>query len=195
MVNSISGTLTFRTAEQVGILTGGIEWALDSTVTTISALPKVGTEIRLFTYLHHTQDQMKMFAFLSEKERQVFLSLLTVNGVGPSLARKILSGTTPERFEAAVDTEDLAVLGSIPGLGKKTAQKIVLQLRGKLAEDVSGESGPVNEVVEALTAMGFDAKGAGKAVAEILSDPGLDSLGDAEREKEVLRRAIIALSS
>ena len=195
MVNSITGTLTFRTAEQVGIETGGIEFAVDSTATTIASLPSKGETVRIYTYLHHTQDQMKLFGFLTRAERRVFLSLLTVNGVGPSLARKILSGTTPERFEAAVDTEDLAVLGSIPGLGRKTAQKIVLQLRGKLAEDTEAAPGPVSEVVEALTAMGFDAKGAGKAVAAILADPEIEAMEEAAREKEVLRRAIIELSS
>ena len=195
MVNSITGTLTFRTAEQVGIETGGIEFALDSTATTISSLPSRGEVVRIYTYLHHTQDQMKLFGFLTVSERRVFLSLLTVNGVGPSLARKILSGTTPERFEVAVDTEDLAVLGSIPGLGKKTAQKIVLQLRGKLAEDNESAPGEVSEVVEALTAMGFDARGAGKAVAAILADPEIGALDEALREKEVLRQAIIELSS
>lgn len=140
-----------------------------------------------------------MFGFSSVDERRLFLALLTVNGVGPSLARKILSGTTPDRFLAALDAEDLSTLGSIPGLGKKTAQKIVLQLRGKLIDDseesASGGSIEARDVIEALTAMGFDSRGSGKAVSAILEDPDIAMLAGEAREKEILRRAIIALSS
>ncbi len=195
MVNSIKGILTFRAIDQLGIDTGGIEWAVDTSSTTLSALPKKGEEIHIFTYLHHTQDQMKLFGFGTVEERSVFLALLKVNGVGPSLAKKILSGITSERFQAAVDSEDLAVLGSIPGLGKKTAQKIVLQLKGKLTDNADGLSGGISEVVEALSSMGFESRGAAKAVAEILNDKELELLSDDNREKEILRRAIIALSS
>ncbi|MDF1569693.1 MAG: Holliday junction branch migration protein RuvA [Spirochaetaceae bacterium] len=196
MVNSIRGILTFKSPEQVGIETGGVEWALDATSTTLSALPSRGEIVRVFTHLHHTQDQMKMYGFATREERTVFLALITVNGVGPSLARKILSGTTPDRFMAALDAEDLSTLGSIPGLGKKTAQKIVLQLRGKLADEneetLPTESG---EVIDALKAMGFDGKGAGKAVAAILELPEVAVLEGEAKEKEILRRAIIDMSS
>lgn len=197
MVNSIRGTLTFKTSEQLGIETGGVEWAVDTTATTLSSLPKIGEETRIFTHLHHTQDQMKMYGFASSEERTLFLALLTVNGVGPSLTRKILSGTTPERFLAALDAEDLSTLGSIPGLGKKTAQKIVLQLRGKLIDtaDDGGAIGEARDVIEALMAMGFDSRNAGKAVSTILEDSELTVLSGDAREKEILRRAIVLMSS
>jgi len=198
MVNSIRGILTFKNSSQLGVETGGIEWAIDTTSTSLSSLPPIGEEVRIFTHLHHTQDAMKMYGFSSVSERTLFLALLTVNGVGPSLTKKILSGITPERFLAALDTENLATLGSIPGLGKKTAQKIVLQLRGKLIDSMEAGSGPAGEagdVIEALTAMGFDARLAVKAVSSILGEPDLNGLNGDEREKEILRRAIIAMSS
>ena len=198
MVNSIRGILTFKHSDTLGVETGGVEWALEVSTTTLSTLPPPGREVRVFTYLHHTQDVMKMYGFASAEERHIFLALLTVNGVGPSLARKILSGITPQAFQAALDMEDLAVLERIPGLGKKTAQKIVLQLRGNLVKDDEGSGGVPSEakdVVEALTAMGFDSRGALKAVEEIFADSEVLSLSGEEREKEVLRRAIISLSS
>jgi len=198
MVNSIRGIITFKSSDQLGLENSGIEWALDTTTTTLSSLPGIGEEVRIFTHLHHSQDQMKMYGFASREERTLFLALLTVNGVGPSLTRKILSGTTPARFLLALDAEDLSTLGSIPGLGKKTAQKIVLQLRGRLIEDIEtspGAGGEAKDVVEALTAMGFDARGALKSVTTILEDPDIQLLGSNEREKEVLRRSIIAMSS
>jgi Holliday junction DNA helicase RuvA len=198
MVNSIRGTLTFKSFDQAGVETGGVEWAIDTTVTTISALPSPGKEVKIYTYLHHTQDQMKMYGFLSKEERTMFLALLTVNGVGPSLARKILSGITPDRLMAALDTEDLATLSTVPGMGRKTAQKIVLHLRGKLADDgnpAGSADDDVREVIQALTAMGFDARGAGKVVSAILNDEAVSTLPRDRREKEILRRAIVELSS
>ena len=198
MVNSIRGILTFKHSDSLGIETGGIEWAVETSATTLADLPVIGREVRIFTFLHHAQDSMKMYGFSTAEERSVFLALLTVNGVGPSLARKILSGTTPQRFQAALDSEDLTTLGRIPGLGKKTAQKIVLQLRGKLAEegeDRPGARGEARDVVEALAAMGFDSKGALTAVEGILAESDIQALSGDEKEKEVLRRAIISLSS
>ncbi len=198
MVNSIHGIITFKSSDQLGLENSGIEWAIDTTATSLSSLPGIGEEVRIYTHLHHTQDQMKMYGFASREERTLFLALLTVNGVGPSLTRKILSGTTPARFMLALDAEDLSSLGSIPGLGKKTAQKIVLQLRGRLIEDSEttiGAGSEVKDVVEALTAMGFDSRGALKAVNAILEKSDIKQLNSNEREKEVLRRAIIAMSS
>ena len=198
MVNSIRGLLTFKRPESLGIETGGVEWAIETSATTLSALPQIGHEVRIYTHLHHAQDVMKMYGFATVEERKVFLALLTVSGVGPSLAKKILSGTTPSRFQQALDAEDIATLGKIPGLGKKTAQKIVLHLRGKLAEDAGDAAAApdgARDVVEALAAMGFDSRGALKAVENILADPDVEALAGEEKEKEILRRAIISLSS
>ena len=197
MVNSICGILTFKSAGVVGVETGGVEWALETTATSLSRLPQLGVEVRLYTHLHHVQDSMRFYGFTDREERKLFLALLSVNGVGPALARKILSGTTPARFVAALETEDVENLGSIPGLGKKTAQKIVLQLRGKLTVDdetPSGDSEKEREVVDALVAMGFDGRGAAKAVAGVLNDPKVSELRELEREREILRRAIVSLS-
>jgi len=198
MVNSIRGIITFKSSDQLGLENSGIEWAIDTTTTSLSSLPGIGEEVRIYTHLHHNQDLMKMYGFATREERSLFLSLLTVNGVGPSLTRKILSGTTPSRFLLALDAEDLSTLGRIPGLGKKTAQKIVLQLRGKLIEEHNtpgGSGGDSREVVEALTAMGFDSKNSVKAVTAILNEKDLQEFSSADKEKEILRRAIIAMSS
>ena len=198
MVNSISGVLTFKEAGTAGVETGGIEWAIDTSSTTLAGLPPIGSQVRLYTHLHHVQDSMRLYGFGTIVERRLFLALVSVNGVGPSLARKILSGTSPERFLTAMEQEDLDTLSSIPGLGKKTAQKIVLQLRGKLTDEQPSSNGAIGkekDMVEALAAMGFDARGAGKAVSAILEEDGIAELTGEEREREILRRAIIALSS
>ena len=197
MVNSIRGILTFKAPGLAGIETGGVEWALEVSATSLSRLPALGAEVRLYTHLHHLQDSMRLYGFADIDERRLFLALLGVSGVGPALARKILSGTTPERFIAALETEDIESLGAIPGLGKKTAQKIVLQLRGKLTADepaAASSPGEEREVIDALVSMGFDSRAAAKAVSTVLGDTAVAELTGEEREREILRRAIVALS-
>jgi len=189
--------LTYKFEDQIGIDCGGLEWAVDTTSTSISLFPQIGEEALVYTYLHHTQDLMKLFGFSTSEERRLFLALKTVNGVGVSLARKILSGTTPSRFLRALDSEDLSVLERIPGLGKKTAQKIVLQLRGSLVDaDIAdgAASSQERDVVDALVAMGFESRAASKVVGSILRSPELDDLSSDEKEQEVLRQAIVAMS-
>ena len=83
MVHSIRGVVTFKSSETVGIENGGIEWQIDTTATSLTSLPGVGKEAKLYTHLHHKEDQMRLYGFASTEERTVFLALLTVNGVGP----------------------------------------------------------------------------------------------------------------
>jgi len=194
MVNSISGTLTFKSSEQLGVETGGIEWAIDTTAATLSGMPALGNKVRVYTYLHHTQDQMRMYGFSQQEERAMFRSLLTVSGVGPSLAKKILSGISTDRLRMALENEDLAALSAVPGLGNKTASKIVLHLRGTLAgpEDAEGKA---REVIDALVAMGYEMKNARRVVTSLWNESEIASLSQEEREKTILRRAIVELSS
>jgi len=197
MLNSIRGKLTYKFEDQIGIDSGGLEWAVDTTSTSISLFPQVGEEALVYTYLHHTQDLMRLFGFSTFEERRLFLALKTVNGVGVSLAKKILSGTTPSRFLRALDSEDLTVLERIPGLGKKTAQKIVLQLRGSLVDADAAKnevSSQERDVVDALVAMGFESKTASRIVSSIIGSPELNGLSIDEREKEILRQAIVLMS-
>jgi Holliday junction DNA helicase RuvA len=197
MVHSIRGVVTLKTAEMIGVETLGIEWAVETTATSLSRFPSVGEEVRVWTHLHHKEDQMRLYGFATREERALFLDLITVSGIGPALARKVLSGTTPESLKSALETEDLALLGSIPGLGKKTAQKVVLQLRGRLTadDDAAAAPGEEKELVESLVARGFDAKASGSAVRDLLQDSDIAGLSGEDREKELIRRAIVALSS
>ena len=195
MVNSINGILTYKNSLSAGLENTGIEWAVEISGTTLSSLPSIGSQVRLYTYLQHSQDSMRLYGFLTVAERNLFLALISVNGVGPALAKKILSGCTPDQFQKAMEKEDVDTLSGIPGLGKKTAQKIILQLRGTLLDNAaSPEKSATQDLVEALNAMGFDSRLASSTVAEILTDSTLDALSDEEREKEILRRAIVALS-
>ncbi|MDC7221470.1 MAG: Holliday junction branch migration protein RuvA [Spirochaetales bacterium] len=197
MWNSIKGVVTHIGAEVLYLENNGLEWEIEASASTLSRLPRDGKEVKVYTYLQHKEDGMKLYGFSSPSEKQLFLSVIGVSGVGPKLGLKILSGMKPEDFISALDREDVDSLSRIPGLGKKTAQKIILQLRGKLTGDdeapLPAQAG--GEIIEALAAMGFDKKLAARSVGKILESPAIKKLNGQDRDQEVMRLAIVDLSS
>jgi holliday junction DNA helicase RuvA len=195
MFNSINGTLTHKGADRVYLDTGGVEWDLQMASTSIAELPDVGTECRLFVHVHHRDDQMKIFGFTSQTERSVFMDLLKVSGIGPTQAVKILSGMSLDVFIQSLDAGDVASLRRIPGLGEKTAQKIVLALRGKLTiPQTAVNRDEYAELIDALVEMGYDRKTVRSTVEEIAREEEIVVMNGKEREKEMFRRAIVSLS-
>jgi Holliday junction DNA helicase RuvA len=188
MFNSITGTLTFKTDETVGILTSGIEWEIATTAQSISQLSDIGATATLYTFLHHRDDQMKIFGFSTVKERDLFLNLLKVDSVGPRLALKALSGIATDSFVSAIEDGDVDRLVAVPGLGRKTAQKIFLTLKGKLVLTETRDE--YSDIVNALVGMGFDKKNARQAVVKALESLEPDDLQREELERELLRRSI-----
>ncbi|MDR3166504.1 MAG: Holliday junction branch migration protein RuvA [Treponema sp.] len=195
MFNSIRGTITEKLADSVHILTGGIEWEIAAPATDIASLPPAGGEGKVYTWFYHREDQMRLFGFAGETRRATFLELLKVEGIGPRGALKIMGGIGQEELERALETEDLARLEAVPGLGKKTAQKMILALRGKIAHAVAAPdpASPYGELAEALAEMGYDKRAAVEALAaaEAALPPGI---ADAEKEKILFREAIVRLS-
>jgi Holliday junction DNA helicase RuvA len=194
MFNSIRGIITEKLTEGVRLLDGGVEWDIAVPAMDIEGLPPLGEPGRLFTWLYHREDQMRLFGFASERRRTTFLELLKVEGIGPRGALKIMGGISQEQLEQALDTEDLARLEAVPGLGKKTAQKMILALKGRLArESVPQAAGPQGELVDALVEMGYEKRTAAEAVARAAErlDPAITG---AEREKFLFREAIVYLS-
>ena len=197
MWNSIKGVVTHIGAEALFLENGGLEWEIEASASTLSKVPRDGKEVRIFTYLQHKDDMMKLYGFTSSREKQLFISLIGVSGVGPKLGLKILSGMKPDDFISAMDREDVDSLSRIPGLGKKTAQKIILQLRGKLISDDEAPVSPSagGEIIEALAAMGFDKKSAARTVSHLLESPAVKALEGQVREQEIMRLAIVDLST
>ncbi|MDR0598259.1 MAG: Holliday junction branch migration protein RuvA [Treponema sp.] len=195
MFNSITGTVTGKIDDRLRIRTGGVEWEITVPLTDIGQLPPPGEEARIFTWLSHREDQMKLFGFADEYRRSTFLELLRVEGIGPRQAVKIMGGIGQEELQSALDSEDLVRLEAVPGLGKKTAQKMILALKGKLT---SGDGRPQaaslhSDLVTALTEMGYDRRSASEALAraEASLPPGLSA---ADLEKALFRQAILHLS-
>jgi Holliday junction DNA helicase RuvA len=193
MFNSIQGVITEKLSDTVRILTGGVEWDISAPGTDIGRLPVPGEEGRVFLWLYHREDQMKLFGFADEKRRTTFLELLKVEGIGPKGALKIMGGIDQDELERALETEDLARLEAVPGLGKKTAQKMILALRGRLAAVKAAAETPYGELAEALADMGYDRRAAAEALAkaELRLPPGLEKT---EKEKLLFKEAIVYLS-
>jgi Holliday junction DNA helicase RuvA len=196
MFNSIRGIVTEKLADTVRILSGGLEWDIAVPATDLNRLPAPGEEGRVFTWLYHKEDQMRLFGFVDDTRRATFLELLKVEGIGPKGALKIMGGIGQEELEKALEAEDLARLGAVPGLGKKTAQKMILALKGKLThlQSVPLAASPYADLVDALAGMGYDRRAASEALARAEADLRPDTRG-AEKEKFLFKQALVYLSS
>ncbi len=188
MYNSLTGTVTYKDRERLHLTLAGIEWDLAISGSTAAALPEPGAEARVYTYLHHREDVMSLYGFASAAERELFLSLMQVNGVGPRLIMKMLSSATERDIRTAVQAGDADALARVPGLGSKSAQKIILALRGKLLPPAETSAGVETELIRALTGMGFNQREAARAVAAAQQDS--ERQGGSADEAHVLRLAI-----
>ena len=195
MFNSITGTITYKGASVVYLENNGIEWEISVSSKSISLLPSSGNSARIITYLYVREDNITLYGFYDEKERALFFELIKINGIGPKQAIKILSGISADDFISALDNENISLLSTLPGIGQKTAQKIVLAMRGKLLKEQGEVSSQYIDIIKALTDMGFDYRKASKTVENIAENPDVKNLDFAEKEKAILKKAIVALSS
>ena len=195
MFNSISGTITHKGASIVYLENNGIEWEICASSKSISLLPSPGKSARIMTHLHVREDNITLYGFYDEKERALFFELIKINGIGPKQALKILSGISADDFISALDNENISLLSTLPGIGQKTAQKIVLAMRGKLLKEKEEILSQYNDIIKALTDMGFDYRKASKTVENIAEEADVKGLDFVEKEKAILKKAIITLSS
>lgn len=197
MIHSMRGTITALGAGYIRLETAGIEWTLEASAQSVSSAPRVGEVARVYTWLQVREDSMKLFGFVDAKERRVFLDLLSVNGVGPRQALKMLSAARSDEILQMLEQEDTAGLSRLPGLGKKTAAKIVLQLRGSLAAETTqtgaGAAAPLDDVTAGLVEMGYDRGSAADAVSKALTQVQAEGIEENEQERELFRRAILIL--
>ncbi|HOX92074.1 MAG TPA: Holliday junction branch migration protein RuvA, partial [Spirochaetales bacterium] len=162
MINAISGILSHKASDAIRVDNNGIEWELSVPARSVDSFGRIGETTRVLCWLLHREDQMHLYGFPSETERSVFIQLMSVDGIGPKQAVKILGGIGASELERALELEDLARLEAVPGLGKKTAQKLVFSLKGKLPS-AFGESSrpeqqkhPFEDIVRALCDLGYD---------------------------------------
>lgn len=198
MIERLRGTLVEKNPTDAVVECGGVGYSVRISLHTFSALSDPGAEVRLFTYLQVREDAQVLFGFATREERDLFLLLLSVNKIGPKTAQSLLSGTSLADLAAAIRTGNVAALIKIPGVGRQSAERIILELKGKidrvaLTGAVSGSplspvlsQKPFQEAVLALESLGYKRVLAEKAVVRVAEGKG-EKLPVAEIIKSALK--------
>ena len=171
MIAHLRGKLISKHPNQAIVEAAGVGYEVNITIPTFSALPGLGADVALFIHTHVREDALSLFGFLRGEEKQLFEKLMSVSGIGPKLAITILSGMPTEAMVAAIKGNNVAALTRIPGVGKKTAERMVLELRDKLeafgAPAVAAASPVEEDVISALVNLGYQRPLAEKALARL----------------------------
>jgi len=155
MIASLRGRLLSKRPDHLVVEVNGVGYSLQVPVTTLSSLPEESAEVFLFTYMHVREDALQLFGFRTEEEKRIFTTLLNVSGIGPKIALSILSAIPPDTFYGLVHAEDVEALCRVPGLGKKTAQRIILELREKLPVLKEKKDILYDDTLSALVNLGY----------------------------------------
>ena len=197
MIGQLRGRLEEKRPHQVLVDVGGVGYVVQVPLSTYAALGELHTEVTLLIHTHVREDVLALYGFVSSREKHFFEMLLSASGVGPTLALKILSGMSVEELVPAIRGSDLARLTKIPGVGRKTAERMVVELKDKL-ETVTAEtekpaaSSPAGieaDVVSALVNLGYDGRAAEAAVGDAKPEVGGGNF------EKLLRGALQALSA
>ena len=177
MIVTIKGKLTKKMPNTIIIEVGGLGYACNISVNTYDELPKLGDEISLLTYYHVTENNQSLFAFNNETERELFLMLIGVSGIGPKTAIVLLSSVTPDEFKRRLIAGEVSMLTALPGIGPKTARRIIVELKDKFVKlsgndlpiEESDLSSEVSDAYDALTALGFQLNVIRTAITKVQS--------------------------
>jgi holliday junction DNA helicase RuvA len=185
MIGFLRGEVAARDPEGCTIDVGGVGYRLQCSATTLAQIPSAGGSTLLWTHLHVREDALTLYGFATEAERTMFEALISVTGVGPRVALQMCSAFGADSLRRALVTEDVTGLSSVPGIGKKTAARIVLELKEKLAlpdlEVVAPGGEMTAQARSALENLGYSAPEVRAALAELVPAPG-DGLEDVVRE-------------
>ena len=204
MFNSISGIITGKFPKQLFIENNGIEWDICVPDSNLDMFGTVGSEAKVFTWLQHTDVSMALYGFASAEERTLFFDLLKVDGIGAKGAVKIMSSVSSGRLTEVLENGDLEMLEKIPGVGKKTAGKMLLALKGKLSISSTvrvvdlGKNAEFSDVIVSLSSMGYDKKLVEQKVLQLVevlnNDKDFASKSQKEKEDILFRRVIVELA-
>lgn len=201
MIGRLTGVLSAKRAPQILVDCQGVGYEADVSMTTYYQLPEIGEQISIWTHLQIKDDAHSLIGFSTEQERKLFRQLIRVNGVGPKMALTILSGINNHEFAICVTQNDVTTLTRLPGVGKKTAERLIIEMRDKVEEfadpvrpldavGIANVDGPrtfKNEAIEALQALGYKPLDAEKMVkqAEIANN-------DIDSASTLIRKALQA---
>lgn len=179
MIGRLRGTLVYKRAPLLMVDVAGVGYEVEAPMSTFYALPEIGSEVVIQIHMVVREDAHLLFGFATEAERSFFRELIKVNGVGAKMGLAILSGMSVDAFAAAIRNNDVGMLVRLPGVGKKTAERLIIEMRDKMDIHVSGltmpssmatlvldggESGPVSDAISALEALGYKPQEASRMV-------------------------------
>ena len=176
MIGRIQGTLVSVHPPRLLVDCQGVGYEIDVPMSTLYQLPEVNQKITLLTHFQVREDAQQLFGFATETEREAFRALIKISGVGSRTALAVLSGMSVNELAQAITVQESARLTQVPGIGKKTAERLLLELKGKLAPDLGLVAGKPNareassEILQALLALGYSEKEALLAITQIPSD-------------------------
>ena len=189
MIGSLRGRIASKTPPQLTVDVGGLGYELEAPMSTFFHLPAVGEEVRLLTHLVVREDAHVLYGFATEDERRLFRSLIKVSGVGPRIALALLSGISVSAFAQCVLNEDISALTRVPGVGRKTAERLIVEMRDRLAAPQATPGAPMaaparaeGEAYGALVALGYRPAEAARLLKAV--GPGTHST------EELIRRAL-----
>lgn len=175
MIGYLTGNLLQKKPNQVILDVNGIGFLLNISFTTFEKLPEIGNISSFYTYLNVREDDLSLFGFLSEEDKKLFEMLISINGIGPKLAIGMLSGVSTQDLVQAVANQDVVKLTQIPGVGRKTAERLIIELKDKLATLVQTQVSFTsnykvrNDATAALVNLGFNSKKVEKIITDIIS--------------------------
>jgi len=187
MIASLNGTVLSKKPEGIIIDVNGVGYHVSIPLCNFADIPDQGEKAFLHIYTHVREDALQLYGFVTDEDRKIFTTLIGISGIGPKLGLTILSGMPVNRFIEAISNEDVALLSTIPGLGKKTASKIILELKGKLPSldmeenGKQGRSSHSGDAVSALMNLGYKRPISEQAVEKALKN-GADSIEDIIKE-------------
>jgi Holliday junction DNA helicase RuvA len=196
MIASLTGVLKSKNPTEVLIDVHGVGYSVTIPFSTYEKLGEVESTVTLLTHLHVREDAMQLFGFASPDERFFFKLLITVNGIGPKIAQGILSGITVADLKQHIAQENVSALTAIPGVGRKTAERLIIELRDKIGKfetsssgsiPVQGEDGDLRqEALLALTSLGYNRPIAEKALRQVL----METKGEKLSLQDLIKRAL-----
>ena len=177
MIGRLHGTLIEKSPPRVMLDVGGVGYEVDVPMSSFYNLPPLGQPATLLTHFVVREDAQLLYGFLTGEERQTFRELLKISGVGPRIALAVLSGLSTAELAQAVATQETGRLVKVPGIGKKTAERLLLELKGKLADALTTASAPASDhqadILQALVALGYSDKEASAALKSLPADVGV----------------------
>jgi len=174
MIGSLRGKLSFKRAPAIIIECNGVGYEVETPMSTFFELPAVGDELFLFTHLLVREDAQILYGFATDEERVLFRTLLKVRGVGARIGLAVLSAMSTTDFNRCIEYEDTAALSKIPGIGKKTAERLIIEMRDRIDKIIGSDTlkitvaqGPKSEAVDALVALGYKPAEVNRLIAKL----------------------------